>query len=60
MIDDCRNSIHVVEARVLTAEQKCRYKLTTTVMLNIDSTCEAHASKSDLSGSITCTLTNYT
>jgi len=47
------NSIHVVEARVSDGDGKCRYKLTTTVMLSLDSSCAAHASNSDLCGSLT-------
>jgi capping protein beta len=47
------NSIHVVEARVSAAEKKCQYKLTTTVMLTLDSSCEAYASTSDICGHLT-------
>jgi len=50
------NSIHVVEARVSAADQKCRYKLTTTIMLSLDSSCESHCSTSDLGGNLTRTL----
>ena len=47
------HSIHVVEARVSEAEKKCLYKLTTTVMLTLDSSCESLSSTSDICGNLT-------
>mmetsp|Transcript_1271 Transcript_1271/g.2817 ORF Transcript_1271/g.2817 Transcript_1271/m.2817 type:complete len:187 (+) Transcript_1271:368-928(+) len=45
------NAMHVVEGQV-GADSKCKYKLTSTVTLTLDSEAKGMASKSDLSGSL--------